>query len=134
MLYESKRNYKETKMNFDERQEQEAMVVRPLEKRLDSYVSEEFKVHMKNIVHNGHLKIVLDLSGVEFVDSSGLGAIIATMMALRPQGQLIVCNARDSVLALFRLTRMDRVIPVKNNADEALRAISSDMTATLSDR
>jgi anti-sigma B factor antagonist len=113
-------------MRFDERQEQEAMVIRPLENRLDSYVAEEFKVHMKNIVHNGHLQIVLDLSEVEFVDSSGLGAIIATMMALRPQGQLMVCNAKDSVHALFRLTRMDRVIPVKNDADEALRAMSNE--------
>ena len=113
-------------MKFDERQEQEAMVIRPLENRLDSYVAEEFKVHMKNIVHNGHLQIVLDLSDVEFVDSSGLGAIIATMMALRPQGQLMVCNAKDNVHALFRLTRMDRVIPVKNDADEALRAMSNE--------
>ena len=113
-------------MKFDERQEQEAMVIRPLENRLDSYVAEEFKVHMKAIVHNGHLQIVLDLSDVEFVDSSGLGAIIATMMALRPQGQLMVCNVKDNVHALFRLTRMDRVIPVKNDADEALRAMCSE--------
>ncbi|MEI6068871.1 MAG: STAS domain-containing protein [Methylococcaceae bacterium] len=113
-------------MKFDERQEQEAMVIRPLEKRLDSYVAEEFKIHMKNIVHNGHLQIVLDLSEVEFVDSSGLGAIIATMMALRPQGQLMVCNLKDNVIALFRLTRMDRVIPVKNDAHEALRAMSNE--------
>ena len=112
-------------MKFDERQEQEAMVIRPLENRLDSYVAEEFKVHMKNIVHNGHLQIVLDLSDVEFIDSSGLGAIIATMMALRPQGQLMVCNAKDNVLSLFRLTRMDRVIPMKNDVNEALQAMSS---------
>jgi hypothetical protein len=44
-------------MKFDERQEQEAMVIRPLENRLDSYVAEEFKVHMKAVVHNGHLQI-----------------------------------------------------------------------------
>jgi anti-sigma B factor antagonist len=113
-------------MKFDERQEQETMVIRPLEIRLDSHVAEELKAHMKNIVHNGHLQIVIDLSEVEFVDSSGLGAIIATMMALRPQGRLMVCNVRDNVLALFRLTRMDRVIPVMDDVDEALRAMSSE--------
>lgn len=113
-------------MKFDERQEQETMVIRPLEKRLDSYVAEELKVHMKNIVHNGYQQIVLDLSDVEFVDSSGLGAIIATMMALRPQGKLMVCNLSDNVLALFRLTRMDRVIPVMDDADKALRAMSGE--------
>ena len=111
-------------MKFDERQEQEAMVIRPLEKRLDSYVAEELKVHMKNIVHNGHLQIVLDMSDVEFVDSSGLGAIIATMIALRPQGRLMVCSVRDRVLGLFRLSRMDRVIPVMNDTHDALRAMS----------
>jgi anti-sigma B factor antagonist len=113
-------------MKFDERQEQEAMVIRPLEKRLDSFVAEELKTHMKNIVHNGQLQIVLDLSDVEFIDSSGLGAIIAAMIALRPQGRLMVCNVGDNVLTLFRLTRIDRVIPIMDNADEALRAMSSE--------
>ncbi|MEI8207885.1 MAG: STAS domain-containing protein [Methylococcales bacterium] len=112
-------------MKFDERQESEARVVRPLENRLDSYVADEFKVHMKNIVQNGHMKIVIDLSDIDFIDSSGLGAIIATMIALRPEGQLMVCSAKDSVLALFRLTRMDRVIPMKSDVNEALQTMSS---------
>jgi anti-sigma B factor antagonist len=111
-------------MKFDEQNLQEAIIIRPLEKRLDSYMAEEFKVHMKSIVQNGHQQIVLDMSDVEFVDSSGLGAIIATMIALRPQGRLMVCNVRDNVLSLFRLTRMDRVIPVMNDAEEALQAMS----------
>jgi anti-sigma B factor antagonist len=111
-------------MKFDEQNLQEAIIIRPLEKRLDSYMAEEFKDHMKSIVENGHKQIVLDMSDVEFVDSSGLGAIIATMIALRPQGRLMVCNVRDNVLSLFRLTRMDRVIPVMNNAEEALLAMS----------
>ena len=112
-------------MKFDERQEPEALVVKPLENRLDSYVAEAFKIHMKGLVANGHLHIVLDLSDLGFVDSSGLGAIISTMIALRPQGQLMACNARDNVLSLFRLTRMDRVIPMKNDVNEALQAMSS---------
>jgi anti-sigma B factor antagonist len=113
-------------MKFEERQEQGALVVRPLEKRLDAYVAEEFKGHMKGLAQNGHLQLVLDLSDVEFVDSSGLGAIISTMMALRPQGRLMVCNAGDNVLSLFRLTRMDRVIPVMPDAGEALRVMASE--------
>ena len=116
---------KETKMKFDERQEPEALVVKPLENRLDSYVAEAIKIQMKDLVANGHLHIVLDLSDIGFVDSSGLGAIISTMIALRPQGQLMVCNAKDNVLSLFRLTRMDRVIPMKNDVNEALQAMSS---------
>jgi anti-sigma B factor antagonist len=111
-------------MKFDEQNLQEAIIIRPLEKRLDSYMAEEFKNHMKSIVQNGYQQIVLDMSDVEFVDSSGLGAIIATMIALRPQGRLMVCNVRYNVLSLFRLTRMDRVIPVMNNAEEALLAMS----------
>lgn len=113
-------------MKFDERQEQDALVIRPLERRLDSHVAEEFKAHMKNLVHNGHQQVVLDLGDVEFVDSSGLSAIIATMIALRPQGRLVVCTLHDNVLALFRLSRMDRVISVVANPDEALRAMSSE--------
>ena len=57
-------------MKFDEHQEPEALVVKPLENRLDSYVAEAFKIHMKGLVANGHLHIVLDLSDIGFVDSS----------------------------------------------------------------
>lgn len=113
-------------MQFEERQEQEATIVKPLEKRLDAYVAEEFKAYMKDIVRNGHMQLILDMSDVEFVDSSGLGGIIATMMVLRPQGRLVICNAGENVLALFRLTRMDRIIPVMTDADEALRAMASE--------
>lgn len=113
-------------MKFDERQEQQAIIIRPLEQRLDSYVAEEFKAHMKNLIHNGHHQVVLDLGDVEFVDSNGLGAIIATMIALGPQGRLMVCAPHERVLALFRLSRMDRVISVVADPDEALRAMSRE--------
>lgn len=111
-------------MKFEEREESGVMVVRPLENRLDAYVAEEFKAHMAELVRNGHLQLVIDLSDVEFVDSSGLGAIIAAMLSLRARGQLMVCSAGENVLALFRLTRMDRVIPVMADADAALRALA----------
>jgi len=113
-------------MKFDERQEQETLITRPLETRLDSHVAEELKTHLKDIVHNGHQQIILDLGEVEFVDSSGLGAIIAAMMALRPQGRLMVCNVKGSVYALFRLTRIDRLIPVLADVEAALQAMSKE--------
>lgn len=113
-------------MKFEERQEQGVLIVRPLEKRLDSYVAEDFKTYIKGHISNGHLQLVLDLSDVDFVDSSGLGAIISAATAtLREQGLFMACNAGDNVLSLFRLTRMDRVIPMMPDADEALRAMAS---------
>ena len=111
-------------MRIESEKVDDILKVKPLEKRIDASVSIDFRERMTVWIREGNKRIVLNLSSVEFVDSSGLGAIISTMIALRPQGQLMVCNAKDSVLALFRLTRMDRVIPVKNDANEALRAMS----------
>ena len=112
-------------MQFEERQEQEVLVVRPLERRLDAAVTQEFKQHMSARVQAGHRRIALDLGEVEFVDSSGLGSIISLLKAVGENGNVVVFGAGTSVAALFRLTRMDRIFPMLANLEEALLALAA---------
>jgi anti-sigma B factor antagonist len=67
---------------------------------------------------------VLDLSGVEFVDSSGLGAIVSCLKRLGPRGSLAIAGAQGSVQRLFTLTRMDRVFPLHETVDAAVDSLS----------
>ena len=62
-------------------------------------------------IEAGHTRLVLDLSGVDFVDSSGLGAIVACLKRLGPRGDLAIAGARGAVSRLFTLTRMDTGLP-----------------------
>lgn len=67
---------------------------------------------------------MLDLSEVDFIDSSGLGAIVSSLKAVGKQGNLIICGIGETVLSLFRLTRMDRVFQIVSSPEEAVRALS----------
>jgi anti-sigma B factor antagonist len=57
---------------------------------------------------------------VQFLDSTGLGAIVSTLKRLEGDGVMVICNAGEMVMDVFRLTRMDRVFPIVRTLDEAL--------------
>jgi anti-sigma B factor antagonist len=67
---------------------------------------------------------VLDLSKVEFIDSSGLGAIVSSLKRMGGRGELVVCGLREPTMTLFRLTRMDRVFQVFDSEQQAVSALS----------
>ena len=85
------------------------VVVKASERRIDASRSEEFKARLFSLVCDGVAGLVLDISDVEFIDSSGLGAIIATLEELAPNGEIALCGTRESVKSILRLTRMDCV-------------------------
>ncbi|HMQ58565.1 MAG TPA: STAS domain-containing protein, partial [Rhizobiaceae bacterium] len=65
-------------------------------------------------------RVVLDLSLVEFLDSSGLGAVVAVMKSLSPEKRLELAALTPNVARVFRLTRMDGVFRIHETLDSAL--------------
>lgn len=102
----------------------DVLIVRPLEKRIDASAAAEFKQKMGEWIDSGNRRIVLNLSEVDFIDSSGLGAIISGFKKIGNDGRLVVCVVKESVMSLFRLTRMNRVFDIFASEDEALEALS----------
>jgi anti-anti-sigma factor len=69
----------------------------------------EFKSELKALLDEGIKDLVIDLAGVEMVDSVGLGVLIATHNSLRQAGgQLTVANPSPDIQSLFRTTRLDK--------------------------
>jgi anti-sigma B factor antagonist len=110
-------------MQFEEREEGGVLIVKPLDTRLDSTEASGFKDQLHNHIDGGKRKIVLDMEKVEFVDSSGLGAIIACRKKMGTDGELVISSASEAVVGLFQLTRMDRVFRLFPNSEEARGAI-----------
>ena len=102
----------------------DVLVVRPLEKRIDASTATEFKQKMGEWIESGSRRIVLNLSEVDFIDSSGLGAIISGFKRIGDDGRLVICTVKESVMSLFRLTRMNRVFDIYGSENEALEALS----------
>ena len=109
-------------MKIEVSREGSAVVVEPLEARLDAQRAIGFKETLTRLIDAGEQQIVLDLGHVEFMDSSGLGAVVAVLKRLGFLGVLVVCSARAPVDALFKLTRIDRVIKLFATREEALIA------------
>lgn len=87
--------------------------------RLDASFAPQFKTDMMEIVNGGARRIVLDMSAVKLIDSSGLGTLVSILKALNGQGSIVIRGASPTVLGLFKLTRMDRVFTIETAAATA---------------
>lgn len=101
------------------------LVLTPCDHIIDASSAADFKGQLTTWIQEGNTRILLDLSFVEFIDSSGLGAIISILKLLAGKGDISLCGIRDQVMSLFKLTRMDRIFRIYPSAAEALEAIRS---------
>jgi anti-sigma B factor antagonist len=99
-------------------------VIAPGVKRLDAAVAPDFKKQVVALVEGGQKRIVIDMTRVEFVDSSGLGALVSILKALGGQGALAVGGASGRVLSLFQLTRMDKVFAIEATREAAVQRLA----------
>ena len=107
-------------MEVSTRKEERFCVVSVAETRIDAAVALDFKETMRQTTEDAPETVVLDLGHVEFIDSSGLGAIVATMKHLAPERVLVLAGLTPTVEKVFRLTRMDSVFSLFGTLDEAL--------------
>lgn len=87
---------------------------------LDASTVEGFREAIKPLLAD-KARLVLDLSKVEFIDSSGLGALVASLRQAHTNGgEIKLSGLSKSARALFELVRMHRVFEVFNTPDEAV--------------
>lgn len=89
-----------------------AMIVKVDEPRIDAAIAIQFKDRLRELTYDQVDRVILDMSQVDFVDSSGLGAIVSAMKFLAPSRKLELASLTPNVSKVFRLTRMDSVFPI----------------------
>jgi anti-sigma B factor antagonist len=97
------------------------VIVSVMEDRIDAAVAIQFKDSMRVLVQNPAPRVVLDLSRVRFLDSSGLGAVVAVMKLMGPGRKLELAGLTATVQKVFRLTRMESVFTIHAGVPEGLR-------------
>jgi len=89
---------------------------------LDASNAGEFKRDMAPVLL-ANTKLVLDLSRLHFVDSSGLGAMLSCLRQLSAKsGDLKLCGLSKQVRGLFELVRMHRIFDIYGTKEEAVHA------------
>ena len=91
--------------------------------RLDMVSAPDFKSLIASTVKDGSACVVVDLAGVKFMDSSGLGALISGLRVARQAGgRFLIAAATAQVRAVLQVTQVDQVLHPYPNVDDALRA------------
>ncbi len=86
---------------------------------------DEFKLQLTGIMEESK-KLVLDMSRVSFVDSSGCGAIIFCLKRLEQSGgNLKLCGVSKSVATVLKMIRLDRICDILETREEAVAAFKS---------
>ncbi|HHS94088.1 MAG TPA: anti-sigma factor antagonist [Rhodobacterales bacterium] len=90
--------------------------------RLDAAVAIRFKDEMRVLTEDGPERIVLDMQNIDFLDSSGLGAVVAAMKLAGSTHRLELAGLTPTVEKVFSLTRMDSVFTIHASAEAAMGA------------
>lgn len=105
-------------MNLELKKINDFSVLSILEDRVDAHNSAELKAYLMQLIENGEHRLIIQLGGVRFIDSSGLGALLSgnKNIALKG-GRLVLVNIQKQVLSMFELTRLNRVFEIVADID-----------------
>ncbi len=108
-------------MNITSEMTGDLQILTVQEKRIDAVAAIQFKDTVRELTAQHDAGVVLDLSQVEFIDSSGLGAIVASMKQLGKERPLHLAGLTPIVSKVFALTRMERVFKIFKSPQDALQ-------------
>lgn len=92
------------------------------EERLTADIASEFSKSVTEIVNNEPETIIIDLSKVNFMDSSGLGSIMAIRKAASGVCKMKVSSVNNAVMDILKLTRMNQVLDIYESTELAKAA------------
>jgi anti-sigma B factor antagonist len=83
--------------------------------------------HIRGLMNDGINKVVIDLHGVKWINSSGLGVLMAAMTTLKnSEGQMKLANVTEKVESLLMITQLMRIFETYDSIDRAVSAMSEN--------
>jgi anti-sigma B factor antagonist len=93
--------------------------------RFNALITEKVKEEMKALFTSPNTKLVLDLSGIQFIDSSGFGVFLSIMKTANNNfGYFKISNISEEVMELFKLLQLHNVFEIYNKREDALKSFS----------
>jgi anti-anti-sigma factor len=110
-------------MNFDVKKHGAATVLKVKERKLDASVSPELKGEFLILCTPETKHLVVDLSDVEFCDSSGLSALLIAERKMRENGGVVkLAGLHKKVLTLIKISHLDRAFQIYDSVAKAVKA------------
>jgi anti-sigma B factor antagonist len=96
--------------------------------KLDAEIAGDLRLALMQLIDRGHRKLILDLAAIDFIDSSGLGALVSALKRLKHldgTGEIRLANVRPSVRAVLEIIRLHRVFPQFSTVDDAVHSFKA---------
>ena len=93
--------------------------------RFNSLITEPVKESLLEYFNKSNVKLVLDLEGIKFIDSSGFGVFLSAMKAANNNyGQFKICNVNKDVMELFKLLQLHHVFEIYDELEPCLESFN----------
>lgn len=90
---------------------------------VDVYTAPTLRQHLRDATGEGVKRVVVDMTEVKFLDSTGLGVLVGAMGRIRESdGDMRLVVTSDHILKVLRITGLDALIPVDESIDAAVAA------------
>jgi len=94
--------------------------------RLDLNSSTKLKEEVKGYLNDGTIHLVLNLSEVDFINSSGLGTLVSILKDVRMMnGRMVLCNLAQYVQEIFEITQLSHIFDMYPTEQEAVASFGS---------
>ena len=88
---------------------------------VDVYTAPKFRERLIELVTEGKHHIVVDLDGVDFLDSTGLGVLVGGLKRVRSHdGELVLVCTKSRILKVFEITGLTKVFSIYDTVDAAV--------------
>ncbi len=89
--------------------------------KIDQSITEQFEIFFYTLIRAGVKRFLLDLNGLKYIDSSGIGKIINITKVLRKQGgNITIARVPQEIMQVFKLVKLDTFIKIFISVEEAV--------------
>lgn len=114
-------------MGFIKEEQDGVTIIKITDERFDSMIAPHLKSELLFLSNDGVDKILIDLSEVNYVDSSGLGAFLFGIRQMKPiGGQLKLLAANERIMSLVRIARLDKILLNFRDRETAIASFKQD--------
>lgn len=97
------------------------------EDRFNALITEPVKEMLLGYFTRPDTKLIINLEGIKFIDSSGFGVFLSVMKAANNNnGTLKICNLRSDVKELFQVLQLHNVFDIYNTVEEGMTSFNQD--------
>jgi anti-sigma B factor antagonist len=93
---------------------------------IDVYTSPRVKETINELIEKGHYQLVINLEGVRYIDSTGLGVLIGALKKVREHnGRILLVCTNPQIKKIFNITGLVKIFEIFKDEDEALQILAN---------